>query len=116
MCKLLKGLYVLVYVDDLLTASSSPVMLKELKELLEAAFKLREISPIVKYLGLEIVRDRPARKLWIHQQGYTDKKRRRFIAKKQGGRFPKTPVSVDAYAKLTFDNEEAQEREEEEYR
>ncbi|CAI7761297.1 unnamed protein product [Closterium sp. NIES-53] len=50
---------------------------KELKELLEAAFEQREISPVVKYLGLEI---------------------------------------VDAYAKLTFDNEEAQEREEEEYR
>ncbi|CAI7806631.1 unnamed protein product [Closterium sp. NIES-53] len=51
--------WVLVYVDDLLAASSSTEMLKELKELLEAAFKLREISPVQKYLGLEIVRDRP---------------------------------------------------------
>ncbi|CAI7742800.1 unnamed protein product [Closterium sp. NIES-54] len=58
--------WVLVYIDDLLTASSSPAMLKELKELLEAAFELREISPVVKYLVLEIVRDRPARKLWLH--------------------------------------------------
>ncbi|CAI7854919.1 unnamed protein product [Closterium sp. NIES-54] len=65
--------WVLVYVDDLLAASSSPAMLKELKELLEAAFELREISPVVKYLGLEIVRDRAAKKLWLHQQGYTDK-------------------------------------------
>ncbi|CAI7758885.1 unnamed protein product [Closterium sp. NIES-54] len=84
--------WVLIYVDDLLAASSSPAMLKELKELLEAAFELREISPVVKYLGLEIVRDRP------------------------GGRAPKTPVLVDAYAELTFDDEEAQECEEEEYR
>ncbi|CAI7860293.1 unnamed protein product, partial [Closterium sp. NIES-53] len=75
-CKLLKSLYglkqlpllwyqaldVLVYVDGLLAASSSPAMLKELKGLLEV---------------------------------------------------PKTPVSVDAYAGLTFDDEEAQEREEE---
>ncbi|CAI7775718.1 unnamed protein product [Closterium sp. NIES-53] len=105
--------WVLVYVDDLLAASSSPAMLKELKELLEAAFELREISPVVKYLGLEIVRDRPARKLWLHQQGYADKLRRRFINGEQGGRLPKTPVSVDAYADLTFDDEEAQEREEE---
>ncbi|CAI7868120.1 unnamed protein product [Closterium sp. NIES-53] len=87
-----------------------------LKELLEAAFKLSEISPVVKYLGLKIVRDRPARKLWLHQQNYADKLRRRFIDKEQGGRIPKTPVSVDAYAELTFDDEEAQEREEEEYR
>ncbi|CAI7819482.1 unnamed protein product, partial [Closterium sp. NIES-54] len=80
--------WVLVYVDDLLAASSSPTMLKELKELLEAAFELREISPVVKYLGLEIVRDRLPRKLWLHQQGYADKLRRRFIDKEQGGRLP----------------------------
>ncbi|CAI7796114.1 unnamed protein product [Closterium sp. NIES-53] len=105
--------WVLVYVDDLLAASSSPAMLKELTELLEAAFKLRNISLIVKYLGLEIVRDRPARKLWLHQQGYADKLHMRFIDEEQGGRVPKTPVSVNAYAELTFDDEEAQEREEE---
>ncbi|CAI7876133.1 unnamed protein product [Closterium sp. NIES-53] len=108
--------WVLVYVDDLLAASSSPAMLKALKELLEAAFKLREISPVVKYLGLEIVRDRPARKLWLHQQGYADKLRRRFIDEEQGSRVPKTLVSVDAYTELTFDDEDAQERKEEEYR
>ncbi|CAI6011336.1 unnamed protein product [Closterium sp. NIES-65] len=108
--------WVLVYVDDLLAASNSTAMLNELKELLEAAFELREISPVEKYLGLEIVRDRPARKLWLHQQGYADKLRRRFVDEELGGRVPKTPVSVDAYAHLTFDDEEAQEREEEEYR
>ncbi|CAI7836055.1 unnamed protein product [Closterium sp. NIES-53] len=108
--------WVLVYVDDLLAASSSPAMLKELKQLLEDVFELREISPVVKYLGLEIVHDRPARKLWLHQQGYADKLRRRFIDKEQGGRVPKTSVSVDAYAELTFDHEEAQEHEEEDYR
>ncbi|CAI7781439.1 unnamed protein product [Closterium sp. NIES-53] len=107
--------WALVYVDDLLAASSSTAMLKEQKELLEAAFEMREISPVVKYLGLEIVRDRPVRKLWLHQQSYADKLRRRFIDEEQGGRILKTSVSVDAYAELTFDDEEAQEREEEEY-
>ncbi|CAI7894742.1 unnamed protein product, partial [Closterium sp. NIES-54] len=85
--------WVLVYVDDLLAASSTTKMLKELKELLESAFELREISP-----------------------GYADKLRRHFINEKQTGRTLKTPVSVDAYAELTFDDEEAQERQEEEYR
>ncbi|CAI7909875.1 unnamed protein product [Closterium sp. NIES-54] len=108
--------WVLVYVDDLLAASSSPVMLKELKGLLEAAFELHQISPVVKYLGLEIVRDRPARKMWLHQQGYANKLCRRFIDEEQGGRVPKTPVAVDAYAEVTFNDENAQEREEEEYR
>ncbi|CAI5988925.1 unnamed protein product [Closterium sp. NIES-65] len=99
--------WVLVYVDDLLTASSSTAMLKELKELLVAAFELREILTVVNYLGLEIVRDRPARKLWLHQQGYANKLRRRFIDKEQGDRVPKTSVLVDTYAELTFDDEEA---------
>ncbi|CAI5962545.1 unnamed protein product [Closterium sp. NIES-65] len=111
MCKLLKSLYrlkqspllwykalndvlVLVYVDDLLAASSSTAMLKELKELLEVAFELREISPVQQYLGLEIVRDRPARKLWLHQQGYADKLRRRFIDEEQTGRTLKTPFAA----------------------
>ncbi|CAI7826326.1 unnamed protein product [Closterium sp. NIES-53] len=105
--------WVLVYVDDLLASSSSTEMLKEL---LEAAFELREISLVQKYLGLEIVRDRSARKLWLHQQGYADKLRRRFLDEEQTGRTPKTLVSVDAYAELTFDDKEAQERQEEEYR
>ncbi|CAI7920561.1 unnamed protein product [Closterium sp. NIES-53] len=108
--------WVLVYVHDLLAASSSAAMLKELKELLEAAFKLREISPVQKYLGLEIVCDRSARKLWLHQHGYVDKLRRRFLDEEQTGRTPKTPVSVDTYAELTFDDEEAQERQDEVYR
>ncbi|CAI7769015.1 unnamed protein product [Closterium sp. NIES-54] len=86
--------WVLVYVDDLLAASSSTVMLKELKELLEAAFKLREISLVERYLGLEIVRDRLARKLWLHQQGYANKLRRHFISKEQTGRTPKTPATA----------------------
>ncbi|CAI7924309.1 unnamed protein product [Closterium sp. NIES-54] len=107
--------WVLVYVDNLLVASRSAAMLKELKGMLEAAFELREISLVQKYLGLEILRDRSVRKLWLHQQGYADKLRRRFLDEEQNGRTPKTPVSVDAYATLTFDDEEAQERQEEEY-
>ncbi|CAI7816799.1 unnamed protein product [Closterium sp. NIES-53] len=108
--------WVLVYVNDLLDASSSTAVLKELKELLEAAFELREISPVEKYLGLEIVCDRPAWKLWLHQQVYVDKLRRRFINEEQTGRVPKTLVSIDAYAELMFDKEEFQSREEEEHR
>ncbi|CAI7888100.1 unnamed protein product [Closterium sp. NIES-53] len=73
-------------------------------------------SPVQKYLGLEIVRDKSVRKMWLHQQGYADKLHGRFLDEKLNGRTPKKSVSVDAYATLTFDDEEAQEHEEEEYR
>ncbi|CAI7859196.1 unnamed protein product [Closterium sp. NIES-54] len=108
--------WVLVYIDDLLAPISSTAMLKELKELLEVAFELREISLVEKYLGLEIMHDRPARKLWLHQHSYVNKLRRRFIDEEQTGRRPNTPISVDAYAELTFDDDDVQSREEEEYR
>ncbi|CAI7890487.1 unnamed protein product [Closterium sp. NIES-54] len=49
-------------------------------------------------------------------EGYADKLKRRFLDEKKNGRTPKTPVSFDAYAALTFDDEEAQEHVEEEYR
>ncbi|CAI7866898.1 unnamed protein product [Closterium sp. NIES-54] len=49
-------------------------------------------------------------------KGYADKLRRRFLDEEQTGSTPKMPVSVDAYAELTFDDEKAQERQEEEYR
>ncbi|CAI7824949.1 unnamed protein product, partial [Closterium sp. NIES-53] len=55
--------WLIVYVDDLLAASHSLEMLKELRELMENAFEMREITLVEKYLGLEIVQDRPARKL-----------------------------------------------------
>ncbi|CAI7815445.1 unnamed protein product [Closterium sp. NIES-53] len=48
------------------------------------------------------------------RQGYADKLRKHFIDEEQGSRVPKTPVLVDAYVELTFDDEEAHEREEEE--
>ncbi|CAI5484688.1 unnamed protein product [Closterium sp. Yama58-4] len=90
--------WVLVYVDDLLAASSSTAMLKELKELLEAAFKLLEISPVHNCVGASSTRSRAV-----------EPQRRRYL-------LMPTPIYVDAYAELTFDDEEAQKRQEEEYR
>ncbi|CAI7866207.1 unnamed protein product [Closterium sp. NIES-54] len=93
--------WVLVYVDDLLAASSSAAMLKEL---LKAAFELREISPVQKYLTLEIVHDRSVRKLWLHQQGYANKLRRRFLDDKHNGRTPKTLLDAGTPIVLRLDN------------
>ncbi|CAI7852486.1 unnamed protein product [Closterium sp. NIES-54] len=46
--------WLLVYVDDLLAASRSQSMLGELRDLLQSAFQMREISPVEKYLGLQL--------------------------------------------------------------
>ncbi|CAI7881955.1 unnamed protein product, partial [Closterium sp. NIES-54] len=119
-CKLLKSLYGLKQSPLLWYRALDGVLLGagwKKSQVNEALYyKAGDIGVTCWYLGLEIMRDRPTRKLWLHQQGYADKLHRRFVDEEQGGRVPKTPISVDAYAQLTFDDEEAQERKEEEYR
>ncbi|CAI7918529.1 unnamed protein product [Closterium sp. NIES-54] len=117
-CKLLKSLYGLKKLPLLWYRALDGVLLSAgwKKGQVDTAlyFKVGDdnvtcwISPVQKYLGLEIVCDRSVRKLWLHQQGYADNLRRRFLDEEQTRRTPKTPVSVDTYATLTFDDEEAQ--------
>ncbi|CAI7922469.1 unnamed protein product [Closterium sp. NIES-54] len=45
-----------------------------------------------------------------YDETYADKLRRHFIDEEQTGRIPKTPVTVNAYAELTSDGEDAQGR------
>ncbi|CAI7873257.1 unnamed protein product [Closterium sp. NIES-54] len=108
--------WLLVYVDDLLAASRSQSMLGELRDLLQSAFQLREISPVEKYLGLQLVRDRPTRRLWLHQGAYVDKVHRRFFDGEQPLRVPRTPLSSDPFSVQTFEDVGWQSRQEEEYR
>ncbi|CAI7778781.1 unnamed protein product [Closterium sp. NIES-53] len=96
--------WLLVYVDDLLAASRSQSMLGELRDLLQSAFQMREISPVEKYLGLQLVWDRPTRRLWLHQGAYVDKVHRRFFDGEQPMRVPCTPLSSDPFSVQTFED------------
>ncbi|CAI7867973.1 unnamed protein product [Closterium sp. NIES-54] len=80
--------WLLVYVDDLLAASRSQSMLRELRDLLQSAFQLREISPV----------------------------HRRFFDGEQPLRVPRTPLSSDPFSVQTFEDVGWQSRQEEEYR
>ncbi|CAI7782247.1 unnamed protein product [Closterium sp. NIES-54] len=108
--------WLLVYVDDLLAASCSQSMLGELRDLLQSAFQLREISPVEKYLGLQLVRNRPTRRLWLHQGAYVDKVHRRFFDEEQPLQVPRTPLSSNLSSVQTFEDVGWQSRQEEEYR
>ncbi|CAI7838993.1 unnamed protein product [Closterium sp. NIES-54] len=80
--------WLLVYVDDLLAASRSQSMLGKLRDLLQSAFQLREISPV----------------------------HRRFFDGEQPVRVPRTPLSSDPFSVQTFEDVGWQSRQEEEYR
>ncbi|CAI7814208.1 unnamed protein product, partial [Closterium sp. NIES-53] len=96
--------WLLVYVDDLLAASRSQSMLGELRDLLQSAFQLRETSPVEKYMGLQLIRDRPTRRLWLHQGAYVDKVHRHFFDGEQPLRVPRTPLSSDPFSVQTFED------------
>ncbi|CAI7763342.1 unnamed protein product [Closterium sp. NIES-54] len=80
--------WLLVYVDDLLAASRNQSMLGKLRDLLQSAFQLREISPV----------------------------HRRFFDGEQPVRVPRTPLSSDPFSVQIFEDVGWQSRQEEEYR
>lgn len=53
-----KYLAVLVYVDDIIIASNSDESVKQLKSYLQLAFKLRDLSELKYFLGLEVARSK----------------------------------------------------------
>ena len=84
-------LWLLVYVDDLLMASSSTALLQLTHDLLSAAFSINRIEPVEMYLGMNIRRDRPNRTLWLHQNRYTSSLMERYTLPSVGYT-PKTPL------------------------
>jgi hypothetical protein len=62
--------YLVVYVDDLLLAASSRKYMNKIKQMLSAAFKMRDLGPASHLLGLEIRRDRANYTIALTQRKY----------------------------------------------
>ncbi|KAJ9567521.1 hypothetical protein OSB04_003487 [Centaurea solstitialis] len=71
-------LYLLLYVDDMLIAAKDMGEVQKLKDQLNSEFDMKDLGAAKKMLGMEIVRDRKARKLYLSQEGYVQKVLRRF--------------------------------------
>jgi hypothetical protein len=63
-------MYLLLWVDDLLMVSSSAAALQDVKNALLAVWDMKDLGPVGYYLGLNIIRDRSRRQLWIGQPKY----------------------------------------------
>ena len=66
-------LYLLLYVDDILTACKSMTEIQKLKQVLNSEFDTKDLGSAKKILGMEIKRDRTLRKLYLTQNGYLEK-------------------------------------------
>lgn len=71
-------LLVSVHVDDQLIACNSRKQLDDFKSALNAAFKCKDGGPADYFLGFNIHRDRPNRKLYISQEHYLTSMLERF--------------------------------------
>jgi hypothetical protein len=71
-------IFLLLYVDDMLIAAKSIMKVNKLKVLLSRELDMKDLSAAKKILGMEILRDRDARRLWLSQAGYVKKVLERF--------------------------------------
>ena len=83
--------WLLIYVDDILAASKSEGELRAVTELLESKFIMKQISPVQKYLGMEIERRREKGELFLHQKRYLEKLMGKVATTTQ--RPPQQPIS-----------------------
>lgn len=71
-------IFLMLYVDDMLIAAKNMNEVDKLKSLLSSKFDMKDLGPAKKILGMEINRDRKARKLWVSQKNYLKKVLERF--------------------------------------
>jgi len=74
-------LYLLLYVDDILMASSDRQEIQKLKKRLNDEFEMKDLGNAKRILGMDIMRDRNKGELFLSQQGYLRKVVERFRMK-----------------------------------
>ena len=84
-----KVIFLVLYVDDILIASSDLTLLQTTKELLATSFDMKDLGEAKFVLGIEIIRDRTKRALGLSQRQYVDRITKRFHMEKcAGGELP----------------------------
>ena len=71
-------IYLLLYVDDMLIATKEKTEINRLKAQLSGEFEMKDLGAAKKILGMEILRDRKTKKLFLTQQAYIEKVLHRF--------------------------------------
>ncbi|KAH9752684.1 hypothetical protein KPL71_014795 [Citrus sinensis] len=66
-------IYLVLYVDDMLLASKSMKLINLLKQQLRDKFDMKDLGPAKKILGVEMIRNRTARTLFLSQEKYVNK-------------------------------------------
>ena len=65
-------LIIVLYVDDMLFIGNGKRMISNLKPRLATQFEMKDLGAARYILGIEIIRDRASKKLWMTQRKYVD--------------------------------------------
>jgi hypothetical protein len=65
-----RNIQILVYVDDLLCATTDKASADWVHSELSKRFTIKNLGPVTKLLGIRITRDRRTRELWLDQEQY----------------------------------------------
>jgi hypothetical protein len=68
----------LLYIDDMLIVGQNSSRINNLKKELSKSFAMKDLGSAKNLLGMQIVRDRDAKKLWLSQEKYIEKVLERF--------------------------------------
>ena len=62
--------YLLLYVDDMLVAGASKAEVQKVKDDLSLAFEMKDLGAAKRILGMNIVRNRERKEIWLNQSDY----------------------------------------------
>lgn len=85
-------IYLLLYVDDMLIAAHDKYEISKLKAQLSSELEMKDLIAAKKILGMEILRDRKARKLYSTQNEYIEKVVKHFGMK--NAKLVSTPIAA----------------------
>jgi hypothetical protein len=86
-------LWLVDFVDDMLLASKSRALIQWVKDQLMKRFKMTDMGPAQKYVGIHIHRDMEKGEMWLHQATYCLELLEKFQL--VGKSFPDTPLPAD---------------------
>ncbi|KAK2066946.1 hypothetical protein P8C59_000724 [Phyllachora maydis] len=70
--------FIVTYIDDCLLIGPNIGYITDLKKRLNKVYAIEDLGPAAYFLGVQIIRDRPNRRLWLNQSQYVEEAVSRF--------------------------------------